>query len=187
MAQLEARHPKSVLLEMFQERGWDLRWPELVAFEPSVGGWRAVVDYQLRDGRRLSGEGKGSRKGVAEEQAFRQALEGLPPLPSDPDLELDAERGDLLIKLAVRWELASGTGEERSRWLQEHETDARLAALFDAWKLDGDEELRMLGDERGQKYKATVVEALIWRRFGERVLAASAEQALAEIVALVGD
>jgi hypothetical protein len=56
--------------------------------------------------------------------------------------------------------------------LQQFEADSHLAQIFDHWKAKDDPDLAIWGIELGEKRKATVVEALLWRRFGAKVIAA---------------
>jgi hypothetical protein len=54
--------------------------------------------------------------------------------------------------------------------LQSFESDSNLARVFDQWKSEGDPDLAMWGNNLGKDRKATLVEALLWRRFGMRVI-----------------
>jgi hypothetical protein len=62
--------------------------------------------------------------------------------------------------------------------LQNTETNPHLAKIFDQWRSQGEPELAIWGPNLGKKKKATLVEALLWRRFGKRVLTSNATMEL---------
>ena len=81
----------------------------------------------------------------------------------------DAQAGDALIKLAVYRANAHQTAAERCAKLQQIESDARLADVYDRWRARDEPDLGVFGPELGRKAKATVVEAMIWRRHAAAV------------------
>ncbi len=100
-------------------------------------------------------------------------------------LAIDAQSGDVLIKLAAYTAMDVATPDRRSSWLQRSESNRRLAGLYDRWFGEGDPDITPLGTTRGQTFKATAVEALIWRRFQAAVLRPDAALALHEIFGIV--
>ena len=93
----------------------------------------------------------------------------------------EAQAGDALLKLVGYLAAGAASPEERSRWLQRHESNDWLADVFDRWREDGDPDLIAYGRGLGVKNKSTLVEALLWRRYGARVLGPDAVEALKEI------
>ncbi|MFT6819137.1 MAG: hypothetical protein ACJATT_002958 [Myxococcota bacterium] len=174
---------KNQLLELFQDRGW-----ELPTFHHSLSGppWESSLDMVLPDNRVLKGKGSGRKKPIADVAAAEQALANLESDPDpDSDLWLDAQRGDALIKLAAYLGVDLVTPEDKSQWLQDHEADDHLASTLKRWSDAGDEEAQAYWGGRGHKHRATVVEALIWRRFHKRILGPDALPALREILQLL--
>lgn len=115
---------------------------------------------------------------------LKELLEGL-GLPQDravySSTQAEVAAEDALHKLAGYLATGLRSPEERSWWLQLHEADASLAQVFDRWFDEGVPELAMYGRALGEKNKATLVEALIWRRYGARVLGPGAMEALSEL------
>ena len=179
---------KNRLLELYQANGWHLDWTGMFKREATglSGGWKSTIDHTMPDGRRLVGTGEANRASQADIGAVAAALCDLDTYDDEPEVMADAQPGDALIKLAAYLTMADASPEERSDWLQKNETDPRLAALFDRLWDVGDPDVRKYGRGRGEKYKASVVEALIWRRFRDQVLAPGAESALAQVFELVG-
>lgn len=75
--------------------------------------------------------------------------------------------------------------EQLSNWLQTHESDKNLAQLFENWRQAGRLGDQDYGPQTGRKARATLVEALIWRRFGPQIVNSDSLPALAKVVALV--
>ncbi|MEA5599272.1 putative dsRNA-binding protein [Rivularia sp. UHCC 0363] len=140
---------------------------------------RSTVVVNFPDGRKVCGTGVGQRKTEADIAAAQVALD---LLHSDhPDLcvnwdeiKAEAQAGDALIKLGVYLWAELNNADEKSKILQSLESDAHLALVFDRWKREGDPDLAMWGSHLGKKRKATLVEALLWRRFGSQVIASDA-------------
>lgn len=57
--------------------------------------------------------------------------------------------------------------------------------MFDSWKQANDPELRDWGMHLSDDRKGTLVEALIWRRYGPRILSDRAREELASLVTLL--
>ena len=181
---------KNRLQELFHARGWRLDWSALLRHDQLglSGGWRSTIDHVLPDGRRLVGAGEANKTTQADIAAIAAAFEGLDvEVQGDDDaIMVDAQAGDALIKLAAYVVMADASPASRSLWLQHHETDAGLSTLFDRWWDAGDEDVQSYGRGRGEKFQASVVEALIWRRFRDRVIMADAKDALVQIIDLLG-
>jgi hypothetical protein len=62
------------------------------------------------------------------------------------------------------------------------ESGPHLAEVFDQWKTQGDPDLAMWGTDLSEKRKATLVEAMLWRRFGIQVIAADATAQLQSLL-----
>lgn len=174
---------KNRLLNLFQKHGWPLP-----TFRRSATGppWQSSLDMVLPNGRVLQGSGSGWRGSDADVSAAEAALATLEPdAESDDVLWHDAQRGDALIKLAAYLGLNLPTPAAKSEWLQTHEADDHLAGVLKDWSDSGDVVAQAHLGGRGSKHRATVVEALIWRRFHSRVLAPGAVHVLTEIATLL--
>ena len=177
---------KNQLQEHYQANGWPLEGVKYTHEQLGLsGGWRSTIDLTMPNGRRLAGTGEGPRKSDADVAAAANALATLPADTLDTAIKSDAQPGDARIKLAVYVTMAAATPEERSRWLQEHEGDSALALIFDrSWEA-GDADVCQYGPGRSVKFKASVVEALVWRRFREHVLGPGAKDVLARLFAFI--
>lgn len=179
---------KNELQELYQANGWPLDWTGMFERVQTglSGGWRSSIDHTLPDGRRLVGTGEANSSSQADIAAIAVALKGMSPELPDATVMADAQPGDVLIKLAAYITMADASPDERSKWLQAHERDPELEVLFDRLWAAGDPDVRKYGRGRGEKFKASVIEALIWQRFQDQVLAPGAKDALADIFELVG-
>ena len=166
---------------------------ELCAFLPRQtglsGGWHVVATLFLPNRPPLSAEGAGNRLSDAEADAATQILEELDQevlmAVVGPRLQREAQAGDALLKLAGY--LGAASPEAGSLWLQGRESNAALASVYDAWVAGGDPDLQLYGGALGVVRKATIVEALIWRRYRSRILSTGAADALAELRSVVGE
>ena len=150
------------------------------------GAWTSTVEITLPDRAAIIGVGTATRKTQADVAAAEDALARLEGEQATDArawalIYAEAQAGDALIKLAGY--LATGliSPEDRSLWLQVHEADKELAQVFDRWFAEGAPELAMYGHGLGEKNKATLVEAVLWRRYGARVLGPGALEALGEL------
>lgn len=140
----------------------------------------------------LKAEGPPSKgKKLTEQAAFQRLLELLLEKTGDWGLDWDqtvqdAQAGDALIKLAAYLSPALGSAEASATWLQTFESDGHLAATFDRLQQAGEPSLAGWGPRLSQKRKATLVEALVWRRFGPTVLGEQAPKGMAQVLALLG-
>ncbi len=139
------------------------------------------------DGCTVQGTGEGRRSSEADIAAAQVALEQLrndnPDLLIDwEEINVEAQAGDALIKLSVYLSPSLSSVGEKSKRLQSLESDPHLAEVFDQWKTQGDPDLAMCGTNLGEKRKATLVEAMLWRRFGMQVIAADATAQLQSLL-----
>ncbi|MBD1852958.1 hypothetical protein H6F87_23720 [Cyanobacteria bacterium FACHB-502] len=100
-------------------------------------------------------------------------------------IEVEAQAGDALIKLSVYLTPHLRTASEKSYYLQKFEKDSHLATIFDRWKAQGSPDLAIWGTELGRKQKATLVEAILWRRFRSRVLTDNAGTHFQELLQIL--
>jgi len=186
-------NPKNHLIELLQNLGCPRSSAIFKLEPPSPSGFhRSTLTVTFPDGRQVQGTGKGQRVTHAEIAAAQAVLNVLhthhPDLIVDQDeIDVEAQAGDALIKLAAYLSSDTTIASEKSLLLQQWESDAHLERMFDFWKSQGDPDLAIWGDNLGQKRKATLVEALLWKRFGNQVLAADADihlQSLLEIIVL---
>ncbi|MEP0910901.1 hypothetical protein NDI45_08225 [Leptolyngbya sp. GB1-A1] len=135
-----------------------------------------VVTVTFPDGRIVKGTGKGQRKVDAELIAAQTTIDILrntyPELLVNWDeIFVEAQAGDALIKLGVYLSASLRTASEKSKELQSLEADQHLAKVFEQWKAKGDPDLAIWGSNLGEKKKATLVESLLWRRYGKQIMA----------------
>ncbi|HEY9630077.1 MAG TPA: hypothetical protein V6C84_22515 [Coleofasciculaceae cyanobacterium] len=136
---------------------------------------QSTVVVRFPDGRTVEGTGQGRRKSEADIAAAQVALNTVrkdhPDLVIHWDaLNVEAQAGDALIKLGVYLSADLKSADDKSKYLQSLESDFYLAKVFDQWKAQGDPDLAVWGTHLGEKRKATLVEALLWRRFGSQVI-----------------
>jgi hypothetical protein len=146
-----------------------------------------VVLVSLPDGRLVKGTGENRRKTDAEIAAAMDAIEQLhrnhPDIIIDWDeIMIEAQAGDALIKLGVYLSPNRTTVGDNSKQLQNSESDAHLERVFDQWQAQGDPDLTIWGNNLSKKRKATLVEALLWRRFGMIVLTSDASEKLQSLL-----
>jgi hypothetical protein len=139
------------------------------------------------DGRIVRGTGAGQSKPDADIAAAQDALDLVgriyPYLVVDwAKLSVEAQAGDALIKLGVYLSPELKSTAAKSNRLQNVETNAHLAKVFDRWKAQHDPELAIWGTNLKEHRKATLVEALLWRRYGAQVIVANAPTQLASLL-----
>jgi hypothetical protein len=178
---------KTVLLEKLVAHGLstcDRRF----AHNGGPGGWESTLTLTLPSGATYTGFGSASTKAQADVLACVPIVELLPVILAEFGAQtiagrgVDAQAGDALLKLAVYADPGEHSAAERSVWLQRNESDAALALVFDRWLAEGDPDVLAFGVGLGEKRRATAVEALIWRRYANRVLAPGATEALSELL-----
>lgn len=147
----------------------------------------STVTVIFPDGRIVRGTGKGHRKSDADVAAAKDALDRVkkdyPDLLVDWDkLDIEAQAGDALIKLGVYLSPELTSTAAKSNRLQNVETNAHLAKVFDLWKADNDPRLAIWGTNLNEHRKATLVEALLWQGYGQQVIADNAPAQLADLL-----
>jgi hypothetical protein len=145
------------------------------------------VTVTFPDGRIVRGCGKGHRKSNADIAAAQDALALLdreyPDLLVDwHKLDVEAQAGDALIKLGVYLSPELTSTAAKSNRLQNVETNAHLAKVFDRWKAQNDPRLVIWGTNLKEHRKATLVEALLWQGYGQQVIADNAPAQLADLL-----
>lgn len=182
-----SRNEKNQLLELVKNIGCS---ENCAAFQSSISPsrlYQSTVVVSFPDGRKVQGTGEGDRKSDAEILASRAAIDQL--LSEHLDLVVDwdeitvkAQAGDTLIKLGIYLSADIKSASDKSQHLQRLESDLHLAQVFDQWKAQGDPDLAMWGDNLGEKRKATLVEALLWERFGRQVITTDASEQLRSLI-----
>ena len=134
-----------------------------------------VVTVKFPNGHAVRGTGNGQRKVDAEIVAAQSVLEILrntyPELLVNwEEIYVEAQAGDALIKLGVYLSESLRTASDKSKELQKWEPDQNLVKVFEQWKAKGDPDLAVFGSNLGEKKKATLVEALLWRRYGSQIM-----------------
>ncbi|MFZ5476683.1 MAG: hypothetical protein ACOZNI_07910 [Myxococcota bacterium] len=150
--------------------------------ERADGQWESTVTVSLPGMVDVVRTGAAWRRRDADARACAAALDTLDlPVLDWSRWRRDAQAGDALLKLAAYLAADLGSVGEVSLWLQGAERNRALASVFDRWHADGHEDLRIFGPGLGEEARATVVEAIIWRRYCERVLREGALDALARL------
>lgn len=178
---------KNHLKELLESLGTTLEEGTVIrSQEPSPGTWESTVTVKVPGLPEATGSGRSRRRRQAEIAAAEVAFQALKEMGPDwSRVFRDAQAGDALLKLSAYLAEDLDSAESASRWLQARESDDALAEMFNRWKAAGDEDLVGYGTGLGTKQKASLVEALIWRRFGARVLGPEAKSALAELRTLL--
>jgi hypothetical protein len=161
---------KNELGELLGDLGCSANCAEFQPEQISLGHYRSTVIVAFPDGRKIQEVGEGEKRVSADIAAARIALElwrnDYPDLIIDWDrIYLDAQRGDTLIKLGIYSSEDLINADEASKRLQKLESDHYLAKVFDCWKAQENPDLAIWGNVLSEKRKATLVEALLWRRF----------------------
>lgn len=180
-------NPKNQLQEFLANLGWTEDQCKFKSEQISPFGWHcSTVTVTLND-RTVEASGQGSRRLNAESNAARAILEKLHN--EHPDLVVNwdeinehAQAGDALIKLAVYISEDLDSASNKSKKLQSLESDTHLAKIFDQWKSQDHPVLAMWGNHLSEKRKATLVEALIWRHFRNKVIASNAASHLKSLL-----
>ena len=145
------------------------------------------LTFKLPNGLEIHGYGIGGSKIKAQIAAssdvISQIQESYPHLIFDEDkLMVEAQRGDALIKLGIYLSDDFKKTSDKELELQRTETNERLAKVYDQWIADKDPDLLGWGTHMDEHKKASVVEALIWRRFNKRVIAEGANEHLKTLI-----
>jgi hypothetical protein len=186
------QNAKNQLQELLQSLGCDKNCADFQPLPPAplyLHGSTVTVTFP--DGRSVQGTGRHNGKTDAEIAAAQAALEqmhtDLEDLFIDWDVvSVEAQAGDALIKLGVYCSEEFQTAEDKSKRLQTLESDKHLAKIFDQWKNNGDPDLAIWGPHLSEKRKATLVEALLWRRYGQQVISVTAPKQLQSLLESLG-
>lgn len=183
-----SKNAKNQLIELLQHLGCNESCADFKRESISPNGLhRSTVVIIFPDGRRVCGTGVGQRSSDADIAAAQVALDLLHSnhpylLVNWEKIYLQAQAGDALIKLSVYLSPELKNVFEKSQFLQSFESDSNLASVFDLWKSQGDPDLAMWGTNLGEKRKATLVEALLWKRFGKQVITDGAKKQLQSLL-----
>jgi hypothetical protein len=173
-----SENAKNQLLELLKNLGCNENCAEFHS-EFVSSCHRSTVVVKFPDGRTVRGIGEGQRSSNADIAAAQAALEQvrhhhLDLLINWEEINVEAQAGDALIKLGIYLSKSFTSASEKSQRLQSLESDAHLAEVFDQWKAEGNSDVAIWGTHLGIKRKATLVEAILWRRFGANVIATDA-------------
>jgi hypothetical protein len=182
---------KNQLLELLKNLGCS---EDCADFQPESmspsGLHQSTVVVSFPDSRTVQGSGRGSRKADADIAAAKDAIEQLSNNYPDlivnwAEINVQAQAGDALIKLGIYLSTAIKSASDKSLQLQRLESDSHLARVFDYWKAQGDPDLAIWGANLGEKRKATLVEALLWQRFGTQVISTNAFGQLQALIKMI--
>ena len=181
-----SENAKNKLQELLDDLGCTGNCADFRSIPVSNSHLSSVV-VTFPDGRIIRGTGEGHRRSDADIAAAQDALDRVkkeyPDLLVDwIKLRVEAQVGDALIKLGVYLSPESKSVADNSNRLQVSEPNAHLAKVFDRWKAQNDRDLAIWGNDLGEKRKATVIEALLWRRYGQNVIATNAPAQLASLL-----
>jgi hypothetical protein len=186
-----SENAKNHLLELLKNLGCS---EDCAVFQSKLisasGFHKSTVVVSFPDGRTVQGTGMGPRKSEADMSAAHEVMVQLcnehPDLVVDWDeIDVQAQLGDVLIKLGIYLAADLKRASDKSLHLQCLEPDFKLAQVFDQWLAQGDPDLAFWGPNLGEKRKATLVEALLWRRFGPQVVTAEAPEQLQALIKTV--
>lgn len=183
-----SKNTKNQLFELLRNLGCNESCADFKCEPLTINGpHRSTVVVIFPDERRVCGTGVGQRSSDADIAAAQVALDLLHSnhqyLVVDWEkIYLEAQAGDALIKLSVYLSPELENASEKSKFLQSFESDSNLASVFDLWKSQGDPDLAMWGTNLGEKRKATLVEALLWQRFGTQVIRDGAKKQLQSLL-----
>jgi hypothetical protein len=180
---------KTQLLELLKNLGCSEDCADFQSQSMSPSGpHQSTVIVSFPDGRTVQRTGEECRhKTDADISAAQATIEQLcneyPDLVVNwAEINVEAQAGDALIKLGIYLAADIKSASDKSHQLQSLESDSHLAKVFDQWKTQGDSDLAMWGANLGEKRKATLVEALLWRRFGMQVITADASEPLQTLI-----
>jgi hypothetical protein len=178
---------KNQLQELLQDLGCDRNCADFQPSPPLSYLHGSTVTVTFPDGRSVRGTGEGMRISDADIAAAQAALKQMRIDYADLFIDWDvvsveAQAGDALIKLGVYCSKEFKTAEDKSKRLQTLESDKHLAKIFDQWNNNGDPDLAIWGPHLSEKRKATLVEALLWRRYGQQVISVTAPKQLQSLL-----
>lgn len=149
----------------------------------SLNPARSTLIVTFPHGLILQGNGQANKLNNAEFIAAQKVLDQLHEDHSQlvvdwGKLMVEAQRGDALIKLGIYLSENFTKPSDKSLELQKTETNQRLAQVYDQWIADKDPDLTGWGTHMEVHKKASVVEALLWRKFNDKVVAKGANEHL---------
>lgn len=189
---MNGKNATSQLYELLQNLGCDNSSADFKTKSESLSGSHCsslVVTFP--DGRKVYGTGVGKTIAEANIAASKDALDQLQRNHSDllvnwDLINIEAQAGDALIKLSAYCSVSLSSAGEKSKFLQDYESDAHLEKVFDLWKSKGDPDISIWGDKLGRKKKATLVESLLWKRFGRQIISIDADKPLESLLETLG-
>lgn len=189
MIDINENNPKNKLAELIKEWGYPDQFVKYRSYDTAGNGFVSEVHLPFNNGIEPRARGTGPRKKEAEKAAAAALLSliksDFPQLMINwQAIFIDAQAGDALVKLAAYVSPKLNTPEKKSKWLQEHETDARFEAIFDRMHSRRDPRVAFFGKNLGKKRKATFIEALIWRTYQDAFVQGRQQQVLKEIFSL---
>jgi len=164
---------KNELSEFVQNIGYLANCIRYNTMENDENGYQVRVVVSLNMNITIIQEGRALVKVKAEMIAAQNALQNLrnshPTLVIDWDNEInvDAQKGDLLIKLYAYLKDDLGSIGDKSIWLQGNESNKNLAKIFDRLKEKSHPDIAIFGNNLGWKHKADWIEFLLWKQFNE--------------------
>jgi hypothetical protein len=182
------QNAKNQLQELLQSLGCDRNCADFQPLPPAPPYLHgSTVTVTFPDGRSVLGTGRANVKSDADIAASQAALEQMRIDHADLFIDWDvvsveAQAGDALIKLGVYCSKEFKTAEAKSKRLQILESDKHLAKIFDQLKNNSDPDLAIWGPHLSEKRKATLVEALLWRHYGQQVISVTAPKQLQSLL-----
>ncbi|WP_009630146.1 hypothetical protein [Synechocystis sp. PCC 7509] len=173
---------KNQLLELLQNLGCnnciDFKF---ICLSPNL--YRSTIIIEFPNGQviceNVENESKSEANLLVAQHTFDRILSNYPEfLVNWDEINIEAQAGDALIKLSVYLSNQSKNSHDKSKQLQQLESDSNLAKIFDCWKAQSNPELAIWGTYLSEKRKATLVEALLWRRFSKQILTINAPMEL---------
>ena len=151
------------------------------------GYFQSTLEVRFPDGRVVRGHGEGQGKANARIAAAQDVIDKLrcsyEYLEVNWDeINVEAQAGDALIKLGIYLSEDLTKSSDKSMRLQQLEPDDHLVEVFDHWKENADSDLAKWGDGLGQKKKSTVIESLLWQRYGKKIIDANAIKLLQSLL-----
>lgn len=174
---------KNQILELLQNLGCNSNCADFQSIHLSHNLYRSIVIITFPDGQIVHENVEKESKSEADFLVAEIILERLRKnyrkfLVNWEKIKVEAQAGDALIKLSVYLSSQSKNSNDKSKQLQNLESDFNLAKVFDRRKAQSDPDLAIWGTNLSEKRKATLVEAMVWRRFSEQVLKSNAHTKL---------
>ena len=185
---MSEENAKNQLKELLEDLGYSDDFADYRSLAPSANNFqRSTVTVTFPDSRIVQGTGEGKRRTTADIASAQNAIDRM--RQDHPDLIINwdeiyaqAQAGDALIKLAVYLSIDLDSTKAKSKYLQNVESNLHLAQVFDRWKAQGDPDLAIWGTELSEHRKASLVESLLWKRFGQQVIAIDAPKNLQDVL-----